>query len=198
MDGWTRHRSGKYFIHIILRLRDRITYTDGCGKVFGGLLSRYLGWISIFWFLTIFASTVFMLLLLFMPETSRNIVGNGSLPSAKWNQPFVNYLRRTSKQQPSDTDGIAVSGRSPQRSSPKTSLRVRISPWSSLKLFVEKETCLLLLYSGIIYASSYVVVSPMTVQLQGKYGLDTVQVSLCLPHYRLWNNSFRTHNRPLS
>lgn len=61
----------------------------------------------------------------------------------------------------------------------KKAAKFRISPYGSLKLFGEKETCLLLLYSGMIYASSYVVVSTLPTQLQTYHGLDIVQTSLC-------------------
>ncbi|KAI0121039.1 hypothetical protein BJ170DRAFT_588692, partial [Xylariales sp. AK1849] len=47
--------------------------------VIGGLLSGYLGWGAIFWFLLIFAVPVFILLLLFIPETCRRVVDNGSI-----------------------------------------------------------------------------------------------------------------------
>lgn len=44
--------------------------------VIGGILTEYLGWRAIFWFLVIIAAVY-----LFVPETARKIVGNSSLPS---------------------------------------------------------------------------------------------------------------------
>jgi MFS family permease len=60
-----------------------------------------------------------------------------------------------------------------------TSKRTHVNPLNSLKLFREKETCILLLYSGLIYANSYMVLSTLPDQLAGSYDLDTLRISLC-------------------
>ncbi|KAE8391329.1 major facilitator superfamily domain-containing protein [Aspergillus alliaceus] len=102
------------------------------GPAIGGQLSQYL---------------VFILLLIFLPETSRKIVDIGSIPAQTWNVPLFTYLSQ-------------------------------LSPLHSLKLFLDNRTSVLLLYSGLIYASSYTVLSNMPDQLQEKYGLGTLH-NLC-------------------
>lgn len=56
-----------------------------CGPAFGptigGILSQYLGWRSIFWFLAIFSGVLLVLFAFLFPETCRNVVGNGSIPA---------------------------------------------------------------------------------------------------------------------
>ncbi|KAF8640674.1 hypothetical protein AX17_000331 [Amanita inopinata Kibby_2008] len=49
------------------------------GPVIGGVLSDRLGWRSIFWFLCIAASLCLVMMLLFLPETLRALVGDGSI-----------------------------------------------------------------------------------------------------------------------
>jgi multidrug resistance protein len=56
--------------------------------IIGGLLSQYLGWKAIFWFLAIFAVPVFILLMIFLPETCQNVVGNGTSCSLIKYSPF--------------------------------------------------------------------------------------------------------------
>ncbi len=51
------------------------------GPVFGGILAEKAGWPWIFWLLAMLASISLALIILFYPETSRNIVGNGSIPA---------------------------------------------------------------------------------------------------------------------
>lgn len=61
----------------------------------------------------------------------------------------------------------------------KPSTKQGINPLKSLKLFGDKETCVLLLYSGLIYASTYMILSTLSDQLEEIYGLSTVSASLC-------------------
>ncbi|KAI9034899.1 MFS general substrate transporter [Aspergillus affinis] len=144
--------------------------------IIGGLLSQYLGWRPIFWFLTIFASVVFVILLIFLPETSRKIVGNGSIAAPKWNTCIISYLHTWLRSNGDHVNTI-------QSQSPNGSHKFHISeinPLRSLSLFfTDKETSILLLYSGSIYASTYMVLSSMPDQLQMKYNLTTLQGSLC-------------------
>ncbi|KAH8596840.1 major facilitator superfamily domain-containing protein [Bisporella sp. PMI_857] len=140
------------------------------GPVLGGLLSQYLGWRSIFWFLTIFGSLVFTILLIFLPETSRNVVGNGFIPARKWNMSLLAYLHTRKQRKASDNR--------PGRKFHIAS-KAKINPLNSMKLFFDKESSILLFYSGSIYASTYMVLSTLPDQLEEKYGLDTLHTSLC-------------------
>lgn len=62
------------------------------GPILGGILSQYAGWKWIFWFLAIFARLFFIPMLLFMPETCRKIVGDGSIPPPSWNRSLMNHI----------------------------------------------------------------------------------------------------------
>ncbi|GKU05391.1 quinidine resistance protein 1 [Fusarium langsethiae] len=48
------------------------------GPLLGGILSQYLGWPAIFWFCAIFSATWMVPFILSVPETCRNVVGNGN------------------------------------------------------------------------------------------------------------------------
>lgn len=57
-----------------------------------GLLLIRWSWPSIFWFLTIASATVLLAIMIFMPETCRSIVGNGTLRPPLINQPPISSL----------------------------------------------------------------------------------------------------------
>jgi len=75
-DMVTRAERGKYIGYASMG----VTLGPALGPIIGGLLTQFLGWRSIFWFLTIFVSSIMFLMLLFFPETSRSVVGNSSVP----------------------------------------------------------------------------------------------------------------------
>jgi MFS family permease len=51
------------------------------GPILGGVLAQTLSWEAIFWFLAIFSGSFLLLLFVFLPETLRFLVGNGSVPA---------------------------------------------------------------------------------------------------------------------
>ncbi|KAH7024875.1 major facilitator superfamily domain-containing protein [Microdochium trichocladiopsis] len=153
------------------------------GPVVGGLLSRYLNWQAIFWFLAIYAGVVWLVALLFLPETSRQIVGNGSIPPRAWNKTGLALVRQLVGAAHIRTTGQAATDEKEQQQQPlqpaSGGARAALNPLLSLRLFADKETSLLLVYSGLIYASTYMVLSTLSDQLEQVYGLDTLHVSLC-------------------
>jgi predicted MFS family arabinose efflux permease len=55
-----------------------ITIAPSLGPVLGGAIAFSAGWTWIFWFLTLASGICLALMVFLLPETSRNIVGNGS------------------------------------------------------------------------------------------------------------------------
>ncbi|KAH6662759.1 major facilitator superfamily domain-containing protein [Halenospora varia] len=136
------------------------------GPLIGGLLNHFLGWRSIFWFLTIYGSVMLVVYVLFMPETCRNVVGNGSLPPQSWNRPLIAYFRNRGTS--------AETKISSARSSKK-----RPGLLSSLPVLVEKESFLLLFFGGLVYAGFMIVITGLPQQLETTYKYNSIQVGLC-------------------
>ena len=65
------------------------------GPVLGGVLSAFLGWRSIFWFLTIFAAVFLIPYVILVPETCRSIVGNGSIPPPALNKTLLQVYQQS-------------------------------------------------------------------------------------------------------
>lgn len=142
--------------------------------ILGGILAQYLGWKSIFWFLTIFGGVTFILFLIFFPETCRKVVGEGSVPPAGYNQSLISYLNQRK---------MTKAGYPPNYEARDALARARHvhfpNPLSTLRIIVEKETSLILFYSSLVYAGYYAITTTISTQFATIYGYNDLILGLC-------------------
>ena len=194
-DIVTRAERGKYIGYASMG----VTLGPALGPIIGGLLNQYLGWRSIFWFLTIFASCMMFLVLLCFPETSRSVVGNGSVPPQKWNANILELIRRYRKQKMDAREEVATVAKRKRRPNPLDAVRIAF----------QKEAGMILFFGALLYGGFFAVLSSLPSQLQEKYHFNSLQIGLCYLPYGVgsltsrwtvgtlldWN--FRRHARRL-
>ncbi|RAH46234.1 MFS general substrate transporter [Aspergillus brunneoviolaceus CBS 621.78] len=161
-DVSTRAERGKYIGYASMGL----TLGPALGPVIGGLIDHFCGWRWIFWFLTILSGVFLAAIALFLPETCRAVVGNGSIPAARWNRPIFSALA------PKPTPTTTTATTAPQR--PK-----RLNPLRSARLVLDKENALILIYGALLYAGMAAVLTTLTTTLATHYHFNTIQIGLC-------------------
>ncbi|KAE8341689.1 hypothetical protein BDV24DRAFT_174357 [Aspergillus arachidicola] len=147
------------------------------GPVAGGLLSQYLGWRAIFWFLTVLAAIFFLTLLLFFPETARHVVGNGSGAPQKWNRPWIHYAcgKPAAQEEDPQTPRSGV-----QHQDKRGRSRFEISSlFRSLYIMCEKASSILILANGVMLAGYMVVMAAIPPNFHRLYALNDLQIGLC-------------------
>ena len=142
--------------------------------ILGGILSQYLGWKSIFWFLAIFGGVIFIFFLIFFPETCRKVVGDGSVPPAGYNQSLISYLNQRR---------MTRAGNSPDYEERDALAKARHvhfpNPLSTLRIIAEKETALILFFGSLVYAGFYAISTTITTQFAIIYGYNDLVLGLC-------------------
>ncbi|XXH04580.1 hypothetical protein Hte_010997 [Hypoxylon texense] len=138
------------------------------GPAVGGVLSEHLGWRSIFWFLTIFSAACFAMILFFLPETMRALVGNGSLsPGGLLWMPLTPIIGR---KRVSSVQNTA------QENKP-SSKPINTNPF---RLLIYPDIILTLTYTGIVYAVNYTITSTISSSFTTTYPyLSETLIGIC-------------------
>jgi MFS family permease len=148
------------------------------GPVLGGILTKFLGWRAIFWFLLIMGAAFLVVFGIFFPETARSQVGNGSIPPKGYNMSLMNYLavRKARKQ-------TALKDNEPETESntiAPNKRKVRFpNPLSSLHVIMDPSNALLLFYNSFLFAAFYDVTAVIPSQFTLIYNFNSLQIGLC-------------------
>ena len=151
------------------------------GPILGGILSQFLGWRSIFWFLTIAAGVYLVVAAIAFPETARNVVGDGSIPPPKWNMSLINWWESRKRQPTSQLERTASQQMALQVGKEKKTKRRSFrlpNPFKAISIIFEKDSGILLLYNSWIYTAFYCVISSLPFLFGQIYHFNDFQIGL--------------------
>lgn len=112
--------------------------------VLGGIIGQYAGWHWIFWFLVIFSSAVFIPLLLFLPETCRGVVDDGTIPPPYYSKNITDSIRHKRRAKA----GLVVDEEKRRMLHEKNKFRFP-NPFSAVKVLLNPESAVLLIATGL-------------------------------------------------
>ena len=144
------------------------------GPIIGGLLGQYLGWHSVFWFLLICTGVVFIPCALFLAETCRNVVDDGSVPPPKWSRCYVN----TKMEKRLLAEGRPIPYDKRDELARKRHLRFP-NPLETVKIVFTKEAGYILAYIGLLCCGYYATIALIPSQFGSIYGFNQIQIALC-------------------
>ncbi|KJX93085.1 hypothetical protein TI39_contig4417g00007 [Zymoseptoria brevis] len=159
-DIATRAERGRYIAFATMGF----SLGPALGPVVGGLFSQYLGWRAIFWFLLGLGAIVMLIMLVFIRETCRSIVGDGSVPPPKWGRTLVQVL---------SPDSFLPNHQSLEK--PRTT----VTPLRALQLLTSKVNLIVVLYGGFAYAGYVSITVTLSSQLHARYGYSDVITGVC-------------------
>jgi predicted MFS family arabinose efflux permease len=164
-DMVTRAERGRFIAYAAMG----VTLGPALGPVIGGLLTEYLGWRSIFWFLTIFSVALFSVYFIFVPETARSVTGNGSIPPPRlFMTPFQRIERKRNPAPESEAERATIKA-----------ARKRLNPFAALKILGEKEGGVTLGFGSLMYGGYFMVLTTLPIQLTERFGFNAAQTGLC-------------------
>jgi MFS family permease len=154
-----------------------VTLGPALGPVIGGLLDQFLGWRSIFWFLAILCGIMLVLMLCFLPETSRSVVGNGTIRPQKWNASIHDILRWREQRKLKVLITEEPMSLTQRKRGP--------SPFDAIVIAGEKQDGMILIFGALIYAAFFGILSSLPSRLQAEYSFSSLQIGLCYLPYGL-------------
>ncbi|KAI2730685.1 hypothetical protein CBS147332_2537 [Penicillium roqueforti] len=172
-DITTTAERGKY----IGPMAAGVMVAPALGPVIGGLLAKFLGWRSVFWFLVIVSGGYLVFYVLTMPETARKIVGDGrAVPNEWWRRSVIQWWSK--RQTQSDEERQTDAEGSQQQSSHTKRLRFP-NPLSSFVILLEWDALIIISYVGIVMFANIALLTSTPNLFGPLYGFSELQIGLC-------------------
>ena len=141
--------------------------------IIGGLIAQNLDWHWIFWFLLIFSVVTTVPFMLFMPETGRKIVDDGSIPPPPLNNNLSDVWRHSRRRKEGIEPDPAVVAKL------RENYRLEFpNPLPSLKIILDLESGLVLVVTGMGLACFYAISTGASASFRDIYGFSDIKIAL--------------------
>ncbi|KGO65032.1 Major facilitator superfamily domain, general substrate transporter [Penicillium expansum] len=138
------------------------------GPILGGALSQAPGWRWIFWIPAIASGICLLLIALFLPETSRCIVGNGSRKVSALYRPIFSYHQ--------SRNSSTMSALNEEEITPRN-FRIP-NPLATLKILVSRDSLLITAIYGVYYMNFSCLQGSLSTLFIDIYGLSELNAGL--------------------
>jgi MFS family permease len=152
------------------------------GPVIGGLLSQYLGWRSVFWFLVVISGSYLVVFTLFQPESHRKIVGDGSIiPVESWRLSVLQYIqiRRKLARMSLEERQEYKEEQNELRIQQKNRKLAFPNPLLSFVILLEPDAFMVIFYVGLMMFGATIMMTSLPNLFPDIYGFNELQVGLC-------------------
>lgn len=155
------------------------------GPVIGGLVALEKGsyeWV--FWALVIFGGSVFLFIGFELPETARNIVGNGSVEATGWGKSWWDLLRGRSRREvdaakmKKSSEAVGEENGGARIGPGKRAKFKMANPMAAIRILFWKDTALVLWMAGSPYAVWYAVQASTPSIYKDIYHFNELQIGL--------------------
>ena len=154
------------------------------GPLVGGWIALWSkGYEWVFWSLLIYGGVALMVVAWVLPETGRNIVGNGSIPAVGWARPWCSTVFKGRKASSTRQGDNRVIGDNPDvvkkpNSGKKPNTLKIANPLACLRIIFWKDTALCLWLSASFYAVYYCIQASLSSIFKDVYGFNEFQIGL--------------------
>ncbi|KAK3185741.1 hypothetical protein K4F52_005606 [Lecanicillium sp. MT-2017a] len=165
----------------ITAVQSSVMFAPALAPVLGGILTQYLGWRSVFWFLTIAAAVFVVIYVPLVPESARKVVGNGSIPPRGLNMSLTTYIQQRRKKCDPET-ATASTNAEPEKKPFKVPVP---NIFAAIRIIFEKDVGLLMFFMSLFVMANFAMLIPLQDVIRRRYDFNDLQVGLCYIPYAM-------------